>query len=440
MNVLIYGTVVEILLALVKGRSYTFRLRHTGTNRPEGPDYDWLCLINDSDATGPRVPLYGTGPFYVEDYGGLLNPLFNGDDINFAEGKVGRILVPKIELLTAYSDQIPNRTANPLPTLNNENTMYMGAWSDNKGYLRIQANVTPTECASHVLIGVRQMGTTTILASAPYQVGETLLNFNNAGGFQRYEVVAGLDINTDGILQNSEVCEVMPKQFVLVTQSDYDSADNTLWVGTALPGVAGNLLHAFRTGTIPPGATQAGKTLYAQQLSHPVGAVWEANNTAVVMHYTFSQSSTVAQAVASAVPTVTSVESHLKTTSAFKDVVQSYFQQFPNEPEQTFGPWPFPPTLIGFGPMNPDLLFAFGHVTISGQIWVTVRNPDLRVMSIEYAGSFTDLYDFDHSGEFPAPTAAKVQTGFSTLGNSGKVFFTTVEFQRQTSDINHTFQ
>ena len=95
--------------ALVKGRSYTYRLFHAGTNRPEGPDYDWLFLINDSDASGILQGLYGTGIFIVEDPDFLMNILFNGDIFNFAKDKWGKIYVPGIITETVATDP-PDRT------------------------------------------------------------------------------------------------------------------------------------------------------------------------------------------------------------------------------------------------------------------------------------------------------------------------------------------
>ena len=324
--------------------------------------------------------------------------------------------------------------------------MYMGARNDNKGYLRVVADVTPTECAKYVRVGVRQMGTTTILTNAPYQAGEIPLSFNNAGSFQRYEVVAGLDSNADGILQPGEVSETMTNQFVLVTQSDYNSADNTLAdmvVGSWLPlKTAASLLHAFRTGTTPSGATRvADLTLNSTQLSHPVGAVWDANNTAQVAHYIFGDSSSVAQTVASTSPVIGVFLKHLGTPQQSNEV-RTFFANNPTVSEHTFGTWQVPAstnTLIGFSLVNTDLLFAFGHVRISGQMQVTVRGSDYKVMSFEYEGSFTDLYDFEHNGELPAPTAARAQTGYWTLGNSGKVFFTTVQFYHKMTNFDFYF-
>jgi len=120
--------------------------------------------------------------------------------------------------------------------------------------------------------------------------------------------------------------------------------------------------------------------------------------------------------------------------------VTAYFNQNPSALNHTFE-WPIPSTLIGFAlTQNPDLLLAFGRVTISGQMQVTVQKSDRSVTFIKYEGSFTDLYDFDHNASPPAPTAARVQTGFGTPGSSGNVFFTTVEFQREDNNFNFQFQ
>ena len=123
--------------------------------------------------------------------------------------------------------------------------------------------------------------------------------------------------------------------------------------------------------------------------------------------------------------------------------VKTYFAQNPSVSSYTFA-WPIippgsePVTTFRFGDIS--LRLAFGTVTITGQMQVTVQRSDLSVIFIEYEGSFTDLYDYNHNAGWPAPIAAKVQTGFFTLGMSGNVFFTTVEFNRQDSNFNFQFQ
>jgi len=326
--------------------------------------------------------------------------------------------------------------------------MYMGARNDNRGYLQVEASVTPAEYAARTRIGVRRVGTANILASAPLQNGgKTPFSFNNAGGFQRYEVVAGLDTNSDNTLQNSEVSTVMTNHFILVTQGDYNSADNDLWVGSFFPlAVAADLLHAFRTGAIPPGAMpMQNQTLSSTNpsLTHPVGAIWSFNNTANVPHFKFPQSSD-ANSVSARVANDASVIGAIRTLLATHTAeVHAYFTQNPAASDHVFN-WPIAPsapdhheTTLAFN--STVLHFAFGHVTISGQMQVTVSN-NRTVSTIAYEGSFTDIYDFNHNAGAPAPTAATVQTGFFTLGSSGNVFFTTVEFQRQDNNFNFQFQ
>jgi hypothetical protein len=84
-----YGIPKTDLYSFVKGRTYTFRIKHTGTNRGDlGPDYDWQFLIDGSTATGVRLDSFG-GVYIVEDPDELLTHLFNGEDINLAVRGVG---------------------------------------------------------------------------------------------------------------------------------------------------------------------------------------------------------------------------------------------------------------------------------------------------------------------------------------------------------------
>jgi hypothetical protein len=88
--------------ALVKGKTYTFKLRWVATDPDyEGfpsPDFDWRCLINDSTAAGAREGLYGTGAFVVEDPGHLLTDYTDGGNNNLTIDKEGKIHVPKVVL------------------------------------------------------------------------------------------------------------------------------------------------------------------------------------------------------------------------------------------------------------------------------------------------------------------------------------------------------
>ena len=439
-----FGTPGSKSYPLTKGKTYVFKLKWVDTNLEyddrKFPDFDWRCLINDSAEKGARAALHSTGSIIVEDPDGLLTIETHGNDEDITIDKEIKIRVSKLTLESAYSDQLPDREANPLPPVNGQSTMYMGARSDNRGYLRINATVQPSRHDGWAFVGVRRHNTSTVLASVPIaEDGETRIDFPPGGSLMRYEVVAGVDLNADGELQNSEVAETLPNQFVLVTQADYNSADDYLEeMETPLLPAATSLLNAFRTGLTPQQAISTGRLLFSTQLTHPVGAVWDSENRVTVANYTFHENTYVADAVARAPQTLAAAQGHLGS-AAQKDIINAYFEQNPSILESTFGPWPWPATLVFFA-TDPSLLLAFGHVQISGRMWVTVRRADLSVSAIEYEGSFTDLYDFNHTDPAPASTAAKVQTGFPTLGNAGNVFFDTVNFRRKTSDIIYRFQ
>jgi hypothetical protein len=97
-----FGSLGSAEYALVKGKSYTFKLRWVATDPEyEGeprPDYDWQCFINGSDEAGARAALYGTGFAIVEDPDGLLTDATHGDDENITLGCEGKIRVMKIEV------------------------------------------------------------------------------------------------------------------------------------------------------------------------------------------------------------------------------------------------------------------------------------------------------------------------------------------------------
>jgi hypothetical protein len=337
-----------------------------------------------------------------------------------------------VELNVAYSDQISGRECNALP---GQNPMYMGARADDRGHLQIDATVQPQQINNIGLVGVRHG--TNILASEPIQTPRTPIDFGPAGGRELYEVVAGCDLNADGTLHNSEVTEVMTDQLMLLTQGDYNWSWGVLNAGALFPGVGGDLLDAFIDDAVPPGANSTPATIAAAALTHPLGAQWTASCDAQTRRYTYAEGSGVSDAV----ETTGTVEDGLRTNlDQHQAEVQNYFTQNPTVNEHTFGPWTWAINNVEFGEVaHLSLHFAFGHVSIAGTVSVTVRRSDLEVTSIQYTGSFDDIYDFDYNGPPPSIHGATVQAGFPTLGTGGRVFWTRVEFERQTSGFDYDF-
>ena len=70
-----------------------------------------------------------------------------------------------------------------------------------------------------------------------------------------------------------------------------------------------------------------------------------------------------------------------------------------------------------------DVFVTFGTATFNGEILVFVQRAGLEVSLVQVVtGVLRDLYDFDVLAKPPAPTGAKVQAGFDTLGGAGKVY------------------
>ena len=90
-----YGTPKTDFYSFVKGRTYTFTVVWTGTNRGDpGPDYDYQFLIDGSDSPGVRLDSFG-GAYIIEDPDQLLTHLTDGGPVNPTLGRVMKLIVPK---------------------------------------------------------------------------------------------------------------------------------------------------------------------------------------------------------------------------------------------------------------------------------------------------------------------------------------------------------
>jgi len=82
--------------------------------------------------------------------------------------------------------------------------------------------------------------------------------------------------------------------------------------------------------------------------------------------------------------------------------------------------------LLTFNPSNDsDLYLSVGEVTIDIVITVQVQcvNSALSLASTQVSGYVIDLYDWSYdSGADPDRRLAKIQAGYGTLGDRGKVF------------------
>jgi Bacterial TSP3 repeat len=382
------------------------------------------------------------------------------------------MLVP-IDIEEVISDQIAGNECNKLPTPyyrnaggtgGPNNPMLMATKTGRAAHLAIKMNVTAA-FASKIFVGVREVGSTTILASTASVAapGKTLLQFTANTGHQIYEVVAGYDANANAALENSEVATVFEKtpkkdstgaavmanlgnldKIVIVEQGQFIDSKNFLELGGDLPfsDYAGDLIEAFGEGatTVPDATTTFGIEVNSTHpsLTHQVGAEWNAACQDTTHRLDFDdgtepsddfESSNALKTIIDTViqENITALIAHGTGKPGWPVLTVPAFSKG-NSFRASEGPG------IGIGSIN-ELHLAFGSVTITGTLQVSFRvlNPTtIEVGSINVSGSFDDLYDFDYwSGSLPQ-SAAIVQAGYASLSTtanpSGKIFYTKLNY------------
>lgn len=403
-----------------------------------------------------------------------------GDSVGQATLKVGQkqveVDIIKVDINAVVSDQLPGVDVNFLPIGDGtagfdspNNPMLMGNGTD-KAFLKIRTSVAPTASAPAVLIGVREEGETTILAShAVVASGDTPLSFENDLLTDSYEVVAGIDIDRSGTLEDTEVCVVFPQKVLAVTQFSYDCAmgelvdPGDLWCVAV--GIAKDYLQQFHSagagGAQLPGATrdfflQQPKTttvsaplvsLPLEPPTHPLGQEWLASRSdhaGICPLNTFAPDSAFSTLIGSSAQVEGKVLAALATGQAWAQEVWDYFDNQASGPEHVFGPWQWTCSIgtnewISTFPPHPSVWGSLGAVTISGQISATVRKSDLRLISIRYTGTLYDLYDGSYHKDYANWVIATVEAGYPTLGDGGRIFATRVNFDTTSTSMSYDF-
>ena len=310
--------------------------------------------------------------------------------------------------------------------------MCMATRSNDWGYLTVAASVYPLELPVVCLVGVRHGSD--VLASAVIQDPVTMIAFAPAGGRELYDVLAGVDMNGDGVLQSEETTVVLENAVRLLNHSDYTYSCSLLSGAAGVaPGIGSHLLQAFLNDSIPADVITSTVALTAEELTHGVGAVWSFDCDATTRMYIYGQSTDVATAVGEDSAVVNTVKTALESHSA---EVASWFATN-SVGVHVFGPWEWGGNGVELDGLGLSL--AFGHVNPTGTMSVAVRRSDLKVMNMTYEGQFTDVYDFSYTGAYPSAHGATVQAGFSTWGQSGRVFKVRVEFSCDTEEFDYSF-
>ena len=247
-----------------------------------------------------------------------------------------RAVLAPIVLEKVISDQIAGNEANQLPTRvygrQPNNPMVTGTRTGAEARFRIKADVWPT-VSQKVLVAARDVAATTILGSTPAVALPQLtdLTFTAAAGTKLYEIVAGVDDNSDGTLETAEVDTIFQKtpkvnadgspytksialldKIYIVTANDYGTARATTEgyggfpYNVGLPNAA-KLITAFATGSksINGATTVYGNSISAngigtpaaRGLSLPLGAKWNGANEAETHLFDFPDGSDLSEQI-----------------------------------------------------------------------------------------------------------------------------------------------
>ncbi len=97
-----YGVVQRDLREFKKGETYPIIVRHDGTNRPEGPDYDyraWIDRYANPPWTSGQTTVFGTTYFATDNNSpALLQKRWFGEDVDVTVGKTAHLHIPGVDI------------------------------------------------------------------------------------------------------------------------------------------------------------------------------------------------------------------------------------------------------------------------------------------------------------------------------------------------------
>ncbi len=438
-------------------------------------DFSFLISATPDTGSAPFVAVNGFDPA-TNTLGSVGHILGTPARIYSAAYTAYRAVISPIILEKVISDQIAGNEANQLPTRafgkQPNNPMVTATRTGTEARFKIRANVWPT-VSSKVLVAARDVAAGTILGSTPIIPLPLLtsLTFNATDGTRLYEIVAGVDDNSNGTLETGEVKTIFEKtprvntdgtaftgsvafldKIRIVTVNDYSVARAATEGFGGLPyslrlPIASKLITAFSTGSkIIDGA---GPTTYghvvsangigtpaARGLSLPLGATWDSNNQATTHRFNFPDGSDLSKEI-KASKTMTSLIKRL--------IVQNRAEL---QSVSVVGSWTYHVILnledkqVDFDEdAKTDMAYGIGKCNFKGSLEVetTLIPGGLEVRFAKINGEFDDLYDFSWPGKVlkafgftvNSGEATKTQAGNATLPGpphpeAGKIFYTKV--------------
>lgn len=281
--------------------------------------------------------------------------------------------------------------------------------------------------------------------------------FGPTGNMRVYTVELGVDVDGDGVLQNSEITSstlgtsTNPLTVLGVTTADYTSARADLIIlaqGADIGGrnFASRFLFRFLdelglySGDITPSATVLGTVQASDdRLTHAVGANLAIPNNVALERY--ADGTEPSNDIEESKGLKNTIKSVLDSHGA---EVQQFFVDNPGIDVHVFDFAVPATTPIDLGADGQDLAVSIGRARVDGTLQVNVRrktNGKIESTSVTIDLVLTDLYDYDYEAGFPAPLAAKLQIGFDpAIGRrAGGIFLDEVELARTLAGFRHKF-
>jgi len=366
-----------------------------------------------------------------------------GDGILPSKVDIG--LLP-VEIEKVWSDQFPNRENVNFFTKTATSTgerpyILMGERADGTAYVRVKMNpaINVDGIRNKVLVALADssveprspVGQSTVIDSN----NEVSVTLDNPSA-DEYVVVAGYDSNGDGTLQGSEIVVETENFIRIVTNLSYEAEKLILEGLSVAPGAGGDFLDAFLDDASIQGASLVqieSLPTNAPSLAHNVGLLFGTDSKGDMRKHTFNDGTDVETDVANSDGMQRIIEVNMLPPLVLE--VNNHFDANPDDVEEVFNS-SFNDILAYQLTEDPTLFPAFGRVNLSINIAVTVRGSDRKVTQVVLSGVQEDLYDYDYEIN---EGAARVQSGYNTLGDAGRIFRSIVNINEAITSIDYTY-
>ncbi len=371
----------------------------------------------------------------------------------------------KVRVGEVWDAQYPGSDCNRLPPLQNAGfnvPMLLGARTGTMAAVTVKdVEVRPASSFDKALVGVQQDGSSVVLGEqAPTAAMDDVEVEWDADPTQRYLVVAGIDENGDGDLDEDEIQHRQTDRTIrVITQSTYDASQSTLrgpsLISGLIVGDAEAYMDAFLGAGSLLGASILSTTVPIGDQDHPIGQRWNSGCTSASTRlYQFGPSHGFARKFGENRTVLERIQRAI--VAKYQGDMQAYFRSHLSTAEAHF------PGVLGAGSqwLTTDLAIQFWDWTLTndfvdsrelqgalGAVLFDVDLLDVHVKRVGMLGSelriesvtlrvdvHQDIFDFNITKTFFNEDGAKVQAGWDSLGPGGQPFYSSVEWQGTIND------